>query len=141
MHRVNAVPHGIDHVQLGHDLGQKRITITPGRFFTGCVIFRRPLEEAALVFKYQLIGTFRHQNAAIAGVILMGDAVVQGLENNLLVVLRNLDGQQRIIRQNPQLDIANIPIKSGSIQQKRRAEMLIGPLGTFELPSHLRRVG
>jgi len=138
---MDAITHRVDHVQFHHRLSQRRIAIAARGLVALNVFVRQALEEAAFVLEHQPVRQFRHDHATIAGVILVSDAVVQGLQHDPLVVLGYLDGQQLVLRQQPKLDVADTLVQARRAQQKRRAEMLVGAFLPFELPRQLRRMG
>jgi len=86
-----SVSHGVDHAQLGHRLRKERISVASRRPVSRHVVVRTPVEEPAFAFQNHTIRPLRHQDAAIARVILMRYTVVQGLQHDLAIVLRDLN--------------------------------------------------
>ena len=71
---------------MDHRLSEGTVSI-PGRGSIGEeVVPGDAVEEGARVLKNQLRGALNDQNPLAAGVVLVGDAVVQGLQHDALVV-------------------------------------------------------
>jgi hypothetical protein len=68
-------------------------------------------------------------------------AIVQGVQHDFLVVFRYLDGQQLVLRQQSELNVANALVELCCAQKKWWTEVLVGSLLTFKLPGQLRRIG
>jgi hypothetical protein len=73
-----------------------------------------------------------------SGIVLMCHAVVQSFQNHPFIVCVYLDGYQPIGGYDSLLEIADSAVQVVDRHQIRRAEVLIGPLLTFQLPGDLR---
>ena len=60
---------------------------------SGHVIERLPLEEGSLILKNQLVRLFCDHDSPVAPVVLMRDAVVEGFQNDFLIVFGHFDGK------------------------------------------------
>jgi hypothetical protein len=141
VHFVNAVAHGVNHVQLRHGLRQKWIAVAPGCLVAAYVIGRLPFVKRAFALKHKTVRLFDDDYTPIARVVLVGNAVVQCLQHNFPVVLGDLDGHQLVVRQDAQRQIAYFLVELSGGQQKRGREVHVRPLLAFQLQGHLRRVG
>ena len=137
---MNAVAHGIDHIELGHGLGQERIAVAARYAITFQIVPWSTVKEAAFIFKHQSVGLLNHRYPTVARVVLMGNTVMQSFQHNFLIVLGDLNGQQFILGQQAQLDIADALIQLSGSQEQRRRKVLVGPFGPFQLPGHLCRM-
>ena len=73
---MDAVAHGVDHVQLGHGLRQERVAVAPGYLVAFQVILGLAFEKKPFALKNQLIRLLDHHHPTVAAVILMRNAVV-----------------------------------------------------------------
>ena len=77
------------------------------RVIAGNVIGRLSLKEAAAVPESEPVNVLRDDDALTPGLVLMGNAVVERLQDALLVVLRNFRRQHLVFGQDPYLHISD----------------------------------
>jgi len=99
--------HDVDHAEVDHGLGEEAVPVSGGRFVGQEVVRRAAVEEGTGILENQFGGVLGDENALAAGVVLVGDAVVEGFENDALVVFRDLQRDQIPGAQEGELDVAD----------------------------------
>lgn len=137
---ANAEAHCVDHAKSDHRFREETISITPGRAVAADIIVGRSIEELARVLEDKLAGPFNDEDALGAIVILVGDAIVQGFENNPLIVFGDFNGNQLTGGQKGQPQIADFLKEAGTVEKKGRMEVFVAALRAFQFPGEFRNV-
>ncbi len=77
------------------------------------------------VFENQSVWMFGYNYTAVLLVVLMGNAIVQSLEHDLLIIFIHFMCKQFILRQQPGPYVADFGLQLRCRQKERRRKMLI----------------
>ena len=120
-----------------HGFGEKTIPIVGGDALGADVIVRRAVKETSDVLEDEFGGPLDNEDAFLLGVILMGNAIVEGLENDALVVFGKFQRDHLARWEQSQAEIANTLIECCGGKKEGRVEMLVGEFRAFEFPGNL----
>jgi len=130
----------VDHLDVEHGRCQELVSVMllRGVFHDNALHAAR--NEASQVGEYELIVQFNHVDAPAQGVVLVGDAVVQGLADGVGLVLVHLLGKEGSFLEVAVLEVADPAIDLIHCQKQRRAHdpvILVLTLVVLEKPPDL----
>ena len=106
-HVVDAVPLGVDHLDVDHGFHEEGVAVFGGSAGAEDISLVGALIEGAGVGEGEFVVIFVDEDAFVLQVVLVCDAVVQGLEHALGVVFPHLGGDEGVVGEDFEAVVAD----------------------------------
>ena len=118
VHSLDSVPKMVNHVQLGHGLHQRGIPVMARHMAREGVFIGIPFEKCSDAGELELVRVLDDADSRILGVVLVGNAVVDGLQDASLVVFLHLALDELVGRKEAYLDVPDTRVQLGGGEDK-----------------------